>query len=172
MRLVLFPKFFSPRRRIMGRHRLSRHRVGVVEWLDVITWVGQVDDSWRQVRRWRELGGPGVGDEVVDPADAVAGVHVEGAVQGLHFPHAIFLHEIVFVVVVAPATYGHDEGDAAHFRGAVVVDGGDVLELLVVDQDASGGTDGAEADVHVFEDTVFAEEDAAAADFEGAVVGP
>ena len=97
----------------MGRHGRSGHRVRVVVGLDVVTGVSQVNDRGRQIRRRRELRRPGIDDDVVDPADVVAGIHIEGAVQGLHFPHAVFLHEIIFIIAVTPAAAGHDHGDAA-----------------------------------------------------------
>ena len=54
----------------------------------------------------------GVDDDVVHPALVVAGVHVEGAVQGLHFPDAVFLYIGVFIYASFPTGPRH----AGHFR--------------------------------------------------------
>ncbi len=49
---------------------------------------------------------------------------------------------------------------------------GDVLKLLMVDQDAWRRAYRAKADIHVLEDAVLAGKDASAADFQRAVFSP
>ncbi len=50
--------------------------------------------------------------------------------------------------------------------------GGDVLELLVIHQNAWRRAYRAKADIHVFEDTILSGKDAASADFQRAVFSP